>query len=162
MLLFKELKCYYAKRKKINVMSKNEYPKSPRVGVGAIVFKDGNVLLIRRGQTPLKGLWSIPGGNLELGESLQKGVEREIFEETGVTINAGEPVYTFDLIEYDDMGRIKFHYVIVDLIADYVKGEIQAGDDAIDARWVSPQEIEKLKMSQRTVELLKRHFSFGL
>ena len=143
-------------------MSKNEYPESPKVGVGAIVFKDGNVLLVRRGQAPSEGLWSIPGGKVELGESLQIAVEREIFEETGITINAGKPVYTFDLIEHDDIGRVKYHYVIVDLIAEYVEGEIQAGDDAIDARWVSPGEIEKLKMSPVTVELLKRHFSFGL
>jgi len=142
-------------------MSKNEYPNSPRVGVGAVVFKDGNVLLVCRGQTPSKGFWSIPGGKLELGETLQQGVEREIFEETGITIHAGRPVYTFDLIEHDSMGRVKFHYVIVDLMADYVNGEIQPGDDSIDARWVSPQEIEKLKVSQRTVELLKHHFNFG-
>jgi len=143
-------------------MSKNEYPESPKVGVGAIVFKDGDVLLVRRGQAPSEGLWSIPGGKVELGESLQRAVEREIFEETGITIHANEPIYTFDLVERDDAGRVKYHYVIVDLIADYVEGEIQAGDDAIDARWVSPGEIEKLKMSQMTVELLKRHFSFGL
>ncbi len=143
-------------------MSKNEYPESPKVGVGAIVFRDGNVLLVRRGQEPSKGLWSIPGGKVELGESLQRAVEREIFEETGIIIHANEPIYTFDLVEHDDAGRVKYHYVIVDLIADYIEGEIQAGDDAIDARWVSPREIEKLKMSQRTVELLKRHFSFGL
>ncbi len=137
------------------------YPTLPRVAVGAVVFKDRQVLLVRRGQAPAQGLWAIPGGSMELGETLQEAAEREIFEETGVTIRAGEPILTFDVIERDDKGRIRYHYVIVDMIADYVAGSLKAGDDAAEARWVSAAELKALDASDRTRRLLKEQFNFG-
>lgn len=137
-------------------MSGREYPDRPRVGVGAIVIHEGKVLLVQRGIDPSRGLWAIPGGSLELGETIQAGAEREILEETGVSIRAGEPVYTFDFFERDAEGRIRFHYVIVDVIGEYVSGLAQGADDAADARWLSPEELTVLPVSQNTLRVLRK------
>jgi 8-oxo-dGTP diphosphatase len=135
-------------------MSKREYPDSPVVGVGAVVIKDGKVLLVKRGVDPNKGLWAIPGGSLKVGETLQEGAEREIMEETGITIRAKEPVYSFDFFERDGDGRVRFHYVIVDMMADYIDGEVQGADDALEARWVSPEELKDMEVSRNTLKIL--------
>ena len=141
--------------------SDGSYPTLPRVAVGAIVFKDNKVLLVRRGKPPAENLWAIPGGRVEIGETLREAAEREILEETGITIRALEPVYTFDVIEQDAGGRTRFHYVIVDLTADYIRGEPRAGDDAAAARWISSDELAALKVSSKTRQLLKTQFNFG-
>jgi len=137
------------------------YPDCPRVAVGAVVFKDDHVLLVRRGRAPAKGLWAIPGGSMELGETLQAAAEREIYEETGITIRADEPVFTFDVIERDADSRVRYHYVIVDMIADYIGGVLKPGDDAIEARWVSADVLGELAVSSRTRRLLRDRFGFG-
>jgi len=137
------------------------YPDHPRVAVGAVVFKDHRVLLVRRGQPPAQGLWAIPGGSVLLGETLQQAAEREILEETGLYITAGQPVLTFDVVERDDAGRIRFHYVIVDLDARYDRGELRAGDDALEARWVAPAEIDGMPVNATTLRLLKDRYGFG-
>ena len=142
-------------------MIENSYPDKPNVAVGAVVFKEERVLLVRRGQPPSKDLWAIPGGSVEIGETLQQAAEREILEETGITIRAEEPVFTFDVIDRDRAGKIRFHYVIVDLAAVYVAGDPKAGDDAAEARWVTAQEIDELPVSAPTVKLLKRKFGFA-
>ena len=136
-------------------MSKREYPDRPLVGVGAIVIKDGRVLLVKRGIAPSKGLWAIPGGSVELGETLQEAAEREIMEETGLAIRAVKPVYTFDFIERDDSGKIRFHFTIVDIMADYISGTPKGADDALEARWVSPEELKELPMSKNTLKVLE-------
>ena len=141
--------------------SDGSYPGQPCVAVGAIVFKDNKVLLVRRGKPPAENLWAIPGGRVEIGETLREAAEREILEETGITIRALEPVYTFDVIEQDTGGRTRFHYVIVDLTADYIRGEPRAGDDAAAARWISSDELAALKVSSKTRQLLKTRFNFG-
>jgi ADP-ribose pyrophosphatase len=140
---------------------KNHYPDHPRLAVGAVVFKDDRVLLVRRGQPPAKDLWAIPGGSVEIGETLQQAAEREVREETGIRIRAAKPIYTFDVIERDESEGIRFHYVIVDLLADYISGELSAGDDADDARWVSADEINSLAVNSTTLQLLKTKFGFG-
>lgn len=145
----------------LSAPKKKTYPDCPRVAVGAIVFKDDRVLLVRRGQPPSQGLWAIPGGSIELGESLREAAEREILEETGIIIKARDPVYTFDVVDRDDDGRVRFHYVIVDLTADYVGGVIQPGDDAAEARWVSAAALKVLNVSSRTRKLLTGRFGFG-
>ncbi len=137
------------------------YPQHPRPAVGAIVFKDERILLVRRGRPPAQGQWAIPGGNVRLGESLRSAAEREILEETGITIKAAEPVYTFDAIVRDDRGRIQFHYVIVDLAAEYVDGEVRPGDDAADVRWVAADDLASLDVSPPTLKLLRERFDFG-
>jgi ADP-ribose pyrophosphatase len=143
------------------VPTDGRYPECPVVAVGAVVFNEERVLLVRRGQPPSQDLWAIPGGKVRLGETLQAAAEREILEETGLTVRARQPVYTFDLIEQDAQGRIRFHYVIVDLIADYVTGTISAGDDAREVRWIGPGEIRQLKVSPQTIDLLQRKYGFG-
>lgn len=138
------------------------YPNCPQVAVGAIVFKEDKVLLVLRGKPPAENLWSIPGGSVELGETLQEATEREIREEAGITIRAREPVYTFDVLERDNKGNVRFHYVIVDLAADYISGELRPGDDAVDVRWFSADEVNKVKVSEATRKLLNERFGFGL
>jgi 8-oxo-dGTP diphosphatase len=147
--------------KKRSSKNKNAYPRHPLVAVGAVVFKNNCVLLIRRGQAPSEDLWAIPGGSVEIGETLQQAAEREILEETGVKIRAGKPIYTFDVIDRDQNGKIRFHYVIVDLVAEYVSGQPAAGDDAADARWISARELNALEVSPPTLKLLKTSFRFG-
>lgn len=141
--------------------SDGSYPDQPRVAVGAIVFKNNKVLLVRRGKPPAEDLWAIPGGRVEIGETLREAAEREIMEETGVAIRALEPVYTFDVIDRDADGRARFHYVIVDLAADYISGKPRAGDDASAARWISSEELASMKVSTKTRQLLKARYNFG-
>ncbi|RMF86438.1 MAG: NUDIX domain-containing protein [Nitrospinota bacterium] len=136
-------------------MATSPYPTYPQVAVGAIVCKGDSVLLVKRNQAPGEGLWAIPGGRIELGETLQEAAEREIKEETGIIIRAGEPVYTFEVIQRDEEGRIRFHYVIIDLLAEYIGGELRPGDDASEARWVTPQDLEILPVSRSTLKLLR-------
>lgn len=140
----------------MNPSPRREYPDHPQVGVGALVIRDGRVLLVRRGRPPANDVWAIPGGRLELGETLQQAAEREVFEETGVTIRAGQPFYTFDTIIRDEQGRVRFHYVIVDLLAEYVSGEARPGDDARDAAWLSLADLEGLPTHPATLEVVRR------
>ena len=139
----------------------NAYPDAPRTAVGAVVFKDDEVLLVQRANPPAQDCWAIPGGSVRLGETLQQAAEREIMEETGVVIRAENPIFVFDVIEQDDRGGVRFHYVIVDLSAQYVDGEPRAADDAADARWVGEAELAALHVNPATRRLLKEHFNFG-
>ncbi len=136
------------------------YPKYPRLAVGAIVFHEGKVLLVKRGRPPAKGQWAIPGGNVHLGESLQEAVQREILEETGALVKAREPVYTFDAVVRDSLDRVQFHYVIVDLAADYLGGAIRPGDDADEVRWIGPDQLSELPVSPPTAKLLREKYGF--
>ncbi len=138
--------------KVMGVMSKREYPDCPRVGVGAIVVKEGHVLLVKRAAAPNKGLWAIPGGSLKLGETLKDGAEREILEETGIVVDAGRPVYAFDYFERDPEGKIRFHFVIVDMLAIY----IERGEAAMMPwrRWLS-RRFERFRMCHQHHEILK-------
>jgi len=102
---------------------KREYPDHPLVGVGAVIVKDGAVLLVQRAHDPGRGKWAMPGGRLRLGETLAQAARREAHEETGVEIEPGEALSVTDLIQRDDAGRIRYHYVLVDLLARYVGGE---------------------------------------
>jgi ADP-ribose pyrophosphatase len=130
------------------------YPDTPQVAVGAVVLRGNEVLLVLRSHPPGKGLWAIPGGAVELGETLQEAAEREVKEETGITIRAKSPCYTFDVIERDRQNGILFHYVIVDLSADYIHGEPRAGDDASEARWIPLDHLDTLPVSAHTKKFL--------
>lgn len=137
-----------------------QYPSAPCVAVGAVVFYQGRVLLVRRGKPPAEGLWAVPGGRVELGESLQTAAEREVREETGLEIRCGQPCFTFDVVQRDEAGRVRFHYVIVDLLGEYVSGAVQAGDDAHEARWIDAAELQRLPVSATTRQLLSEQFHF--
>lgn len=130
--------------------------------MGAVVFREDRVLLVLRGKPPAEKQWSIPGGCVELGETLQEAAEREIAEEAGIIIQARKPIYTFDVIERDENGDIRFHYVIVDLAADYVRGELSAGDDAVDVSWVSLKDLNERNVSDATRKLLAQCYGWTL
>jgi len=139
--------------------SATRYPPAPRVAVGAVVIKDRSVLLVKRGKAPSDGKWAIPGGSVELGETLQQAAEREIFEETNIRIRAGQPVYTFDFIERDRQGVIQFHYIIVDLAAEYLEGELMPGDDAAQAAWIPFDKLDSLELNATTREFLSNYLA---
>src|SRR5690606_16547665 len=113
------------------------YPSQPVTGVGAIVLQQDEVLLVRRGTAPQKGLWSLPGGALELGESLHQAVRREVMEETGLDVRVLEFAGAFERITKDDDGEIQYHYVLLDYLCEIVGGTLAAGDDAAEAEWVN-------------------------
>lgn len=142
-------------------MQSNHRPTAPQVGVGAVVFHDGAVLLVQRRNPPCADEWAIPGGKVRLGESLQQAAEREILEETGIQIKAGAPVFAFDLIENDDSGGVRWHYAIIDLQAEYISGEIRAADDAIAAAWFKPEDLPSVTVNPTTLKLLQTQFDFA-
>ena len=137
------------------------YPQHPLAAVCAVVFHRNAVLLVRRGRSPARDSWAIPGGRVKIGETLQQAAEREIYEETGVTIKAGEPIFTFDVIDRDQNGIVRYHYVIVDLMAEYVRGVPRAADDARDAGWISGDRIGQIPVNAHTLKLLQTQFGFG-
>ncbi len=120
-------------------MTQREYPLTPLVGVGAVVVEAGRVLLVRRGSEPLKGHWSLPGGLLEVGESLTEGVIREVREETGLTVEPLELVELLDRIHWEG-DRVRYHYVIADYLCRMTGGELVAASDADAVRWVERAE----------------------
>jgi 8-oxo-dGTP diphosphatase len=120
-----------------------EFPDAPIVGIGGVVVDQGRVLLVQRGREPSKGKWSLPGGMLELGESLEEGVRREVAEETGLEVEAVELVELIDRVLREpgaEGERVRYHYVIADYLCRVVGGSLQAGSDAAAVRWVERAE----------------------
>jgi 8-oxo-dGTP diphosphatase len=143
-----------------------EYPDRPVVGIGGVVIENGRALLIKRGSEPLLGQWSIPGGTLELGESLQQGVARELLEETGLEVQVLDMIEAFDRIFLDpsaanskDRSRPKYHYVIVDYLCERLAGEARAGSDVTDIAFATEQELEKFQMTLTAMRVLRRAFA---
>src|SRR5947207_15927452 len=116
---------------------KRDYPDRPLVGVGAVIVRDGRVVIVQRSTEPLKGQWSIPGGALEIGETLRQCAAREALEETGLRVEAGEVLDVFDSIVHDAQGRTQYHYVLIDFLCRVVGGELKVGSDAAEARWIT-------------------------
>ncbi len=138
---------------------KREYPEAPIAGVGAVIVQkgpDGNqqVLLIRRGQEPLKGEWSLPGGALELGETLEQAIRREVLEETGLVVDVLDTVKAFDRISRDDAGRVRYHYVLVDYLCRVAGGSLACATDAVEARWANADELHGL--APLTIEVIHK------
>lgn len=135
-----------------------EYPEAPVAAVGAVVVDGGAVLLVCRAFPPRQGEWSLPGGRLELGESLTEGVAREVREETGIEVEVGVVVDVFDRVHRDDAGRIRYHFVIVDFLCRPRGGLLRAGDDAADVRWVARADVAALGVNAYAVEVIERAF----
>jgi len=131
------------------------YPERPLIGVGVLIRDGDRYLLVRRAAEPDAGLWSIPGGLVELGERVEEAAVREALEETGLEVEIRDLLGVVDKIERDDAGRIRFHFVIVDYLAEVKGGSLKASSDALEARWVRAEEFPKYRLSPTLVELLR-------
>lgn len=133
-------------------MDTNVKGRYPILGVGALVTRGNEVLLVQRGHAPMAGEWAVPGGKVEFGETMAAAVRREIFEETGIDIEVGELVYNFESIAEDN----SYHYVVFDYLARPIEANKMpiAADDALDARWISLDDLGSLPVSQPTLDLL--------
>ncbi len=143
-------------------MSNTDCPAAPALAVGGVVVREGRVLLVQRGKEPGYGEWAIPGGRVECGETLQEAVERELREETGLEVTAGDLAYHFEVIRKNASGSIRFHYVILDLWAEYVSGTVQAGDDVLAAGWFSPLDLAPMPVSPKTLHFLRTFLGWVL
>ena len=132
------------------------YPSRPVVAVGAIVVKAGKVLLVRRRREPSRGLWSLPGGAVRRGEGLREAVAREVREECGIDVRVEEVVEVMDRIYADRRGRVRYHYVIIDFLASWRKGRLQAASDISGASWVDPARIGDLPLTAGLVPVITK------
>ena len=126
------------------------------MGVGAVIVQDGEVLIVKRKYDPLAGQWSLPGGGVELGETLEESIVREMFEETGLRIEVGPVIEVFDRITRDDKGDVQYHFVLVDYLCWPVGGELQAGSDVADARFIDPAQLPAYKLTVKANEVIAR------
>src|SRR5581483_1557427 len=120
-----------------------DYPERPIVGVGAVIVRDGRVVLVRRGNEPRQGEWSIPGGVLEIGE-------------TGLEVEAGEVLEVFDSIHPDPAGRTRYHFVIIDFLCRVIGGELRPGGDVLDARWVTVGDLESFQLAEKAESVIRK------
>ncbi len=137
---------------------KREYPDAPLVGVGAIIIEQNRVLLVKRGHPPLAGEWSIPGGVLEVGETMRQAAAREAMEETSLTVEVRDLLGVYDRVLRDTDGRTRYHYVLIDFLCKRVAGEARAAGDADEARWFSRAELAPLALSPDTIEVINLGF----
>ena len=137
---------------------KREYPDAPLVGVGAVIVEDGRVLLVKRGHPPLAGEWSIPGGVLELGETLREAVIREAREETCLTVETDDLLGVYDRVLRDEGHRTLYHYVLVDFLCRRISGDAQADGDAAEVRWCTAAEVRNLRLAEDTAEVIRLGF----
>jgi len=134
------------------------YPRWPMLGVGALIFDGGRILMAQRGKEPLRGWWSLPGGALETGELLADAIRREVQEETGLDV---EPVKVFEIFERimrDQAGAPEYHYVLIDYICRVKGGTLAAGDDVACTEWIDRAELPKLQITEGTLEVIERAF----
>jgi 8-oxo-dGTP diphosphatase len=134
------------------------YPKRPIVGVGAIILRRDRILMAQRGKEPLKGWWSLPGGALELGESLKDAVSREVLEETGLVVRPVAMFEIFERIIRDAGGAPEYHYVLVDYVCRITGGTLCAGDDVCRVEWVRRRELPALQITEGTLAVIERAF----
>jgi mutator protein MutT len=137
-------------------MAGREYPERPLVGVGGIVVARERVLLVRRAREPLRGKWSLPGGMVEVGETLAEAVRREIAEETGLTVRVGSIVKVLDRITRDEQKRVQFHYVLVDFLCRVEGGKLRAASDVSEARWVRREELAQYGLRPETLRIIEK------
>jgi len=138
--------------------TRREYPDAPLVGVGAVIVKDGKILLVKRAFEPGAGKWSIPGGLVELGEKLSEACEREAEEETGIGIEVLELINAFDMVDRDEQGKIKYHYVLIDFLAKPVGGEERPNAEVTDMKWVTHREAKAMDLTRTARRALDELF----
>lgn len=136
-----------------------EYPDRPIIGVGAVIVVDNRVLLAKRGKPPLMGQWSLPGGVVELGETLRAAAEREALEETGLIVKAGEVLEVLDRIIPGENGRTQYHYVLVDFLCQVTGGELRAGADAMEVAWAGEEELGRYELEGPALGVIKKAFN---
>ena len=126
---------------------KRVYPDQPVVGVGAVIVREGQIALIKRGNEPAKGKWTVPGGLVELGESPKQAVIRETLEEVGLEVDSPTLVDVVSNVDLDEKGKVKYHYVIVDYLVHVKSGRAEAATDAVELRWVPFDEVENYDLT---------------
>src|SRR5512133_3918866 len=135
---------------------KRDYPDRPLVGVGTVIVHEGRAVIVQRGTEPLKGQWSVPGGALEVGETLRLCAVREALEETGLHVEAGEVLEVFDAIYRELDGTIVYHYVLIDFACRLVGGELKAGGDAMQAKWITLEELEQYHVAETARKVIAK------
>ena len=133
-----------------------QFPAQPVVGVGAVIVDGGRVLLIKRGHAPLKGEWSLPGGAVELGESLEQALVREVREETGLEVVVGPVVEIFERIQRDAGDRVEYHFVVIDYVCRPCGGRLGHASDADDACWVDVSELATFKVTAKATSVIHK------
>ena len=128
------------------------------LGVGALIFDAGRVLLVERGQEPLKGWWSLPGGAVETGERLRDAMAREVFEETNLIVEPLEVVEIFERLMPDAQGRCEYHYVLIDYLCRVTGGELRAGSDSSNVAWFSRDDLAGLRLTEGTLPVIEKAF----
>ena len=133
-----------------------QYPAQPIVGVGAVIVHEDKVVLVKRRFEPLAGQWSLPGGRLELGETLEAGVAREILEETGLDVQVGPVVDVFDRILLDPERKVRYHYVLVDYLCRPRGGLLRHGSDVAAAELVSPDDLDRFRLTPKATSVIEK------
>jgi mutator protein MutT len=138
------------------------FPDRPIVGVGAVVFDgEGRVLLVKRAHEPLKGEWSLPGGGVEIGETLEAAVAREILEETGLTVAVGPVVEVLDRVEHAPDGRVEYHFVIIDYVCRVLAGPLVCGSDADGVEWVRREDLATYRITEKATSVIDKAISLA-
>lgn len=145
---------------------RREYPQVPIVAVGVIIrgnepASEDCIVLIRRNKEPAKGLWTFPGGAVELGEPVRDAARREALEETGLEVRLGEVALVLDHVARDAGGRVQYHYIIIDYHAEPIGGELEPGTDVSEARWASLADLDDLAMTERAEEVARQLLEAG-
>ena len=137
---------------------RRKYPDRPYVGVGAVIVQDGRVLLVKRKYEPLAGQWSLPGGAVEVGETLEACLVREMLEETGLEIRVGPVIEVFDRIIHDDEGRVLYHFVLVDYLCWPTGGALTADSDVAEVVFADPGELTRYHLTAKATSVIERAF----